>query len=54
MSATQKSDADAKAMATPADSKQEVKPVKVSKPRIDCIDGCRFALVFPIVIAHFA
>ncbi|CAE7029094.1 CUL1, partial [Symbiodinium sp. CCMP2456] len=54
MSATQKLDADAKAMATPADSKQEVKPVKVSKPRIDCIDGCRFALVFPIVIAHFA
>ncbi|CAE7204650.1 unnamed protein product [Symbiodinium sp. CCMP2592] len=65
MSATQKPDvswrqgvfgdaADAKAMATPADSKQEVKPVKVSKPRIDCIDGCRFALVFPIVIAHFA
>ncbi|CAE7893713.1 unnamed protein product, partial [Symbiodinium sp. KB8] len=31
MSATQKLDADAKAMATPADSKQEVKPVKVSK-----------------------
>ena len=27
---------------------------EVSKPRIDCIDGCRFALVFPIVIAHFA
>ena len=27
---------------------------QVSKPRIDCIDGCRFALVFPIVIAHFA
>ncbi|CAE7375270.1 unnamed protein product [Symbiodinium necroappetens] len=46
--------ADAKAMAMPPDSKQEVKPVKVSKPRIDCIDGCRFALVFPIVIAHFA
>ena len=21
---------------------------------IDCIDGCRFALVFPIVVAHFA
>ena len=20
----------------------------------DCIDGCRFALVFPIVVAHFA
>lgn len=28
------------------------KPMK--KPRIDCIDGCRFALVFPIVVAHFA
>eukprot|EP00440_Ansanella_granifera_P064607 gb/GFBE01070047.1/.p1 GENE.gb/GFBE01070047.1/~~gb/GFBE01070047.1/.p1 ORF type:complete len:446 (+),score=119.90 gb/GFBE01070047.1/:1-1338(+) len=27
---------------------------KVSKPRIDCVDGCRFALVMPIVIAHFA
>jgi len=25
-----------------------------SKPRIDCIDGCRFALVMPIVVAHFA
>lgn len=24
------------------------------KPRIDAIDGCRFTLVFPIVIAHFA
>lgn len=23
------------------------------KPRIDCIDGCRFALVFPIIIGHF-
>eukprot|EP00401_Gymnodinium_catenatum_P083128 CAMPEP_0117621840 /NCGR_PEP_ID=MMETSP0784-20121206/87839_1 /TAXON_ID=39447 /ORGANISM="" /LENGTH=448 /DNA_ID=CAMNT_0005425773 /DNA_START=71 /DNA_END=1417 /DNA_ORIENTATION=+ len=30
------------------------KTAKVSKPRIDCIDGCRFALVLPIVIAHFA
>ena len=28
--------------------------LQASKPRIDCIDGCRFALVFPIVIAHFA
>lgn len=26
----------------------------MKKPRIDCIDGCRFALVFPIVVAHFA
>eukprot|EP00929_Paragymnodinium_shiwhaense_P045855 TRINITY_DN23380_c0_g1_i1.p1 TRINITY_DN23380_c0_g1~~TRINITY_DN23380_c0_g1_i1.p1 ORF type:complete len:454 (-),score=109.05 TRINITY_DN23380_c0_g1_i1:525-1886(-) len=26
---------------------------KTSKPRIDCIDGCRFALIFPIVVAHF-
>ncbi|CAE7235267.1 unnamed protein product [Symbiodinium sp. CCMP2592] len=25
----------------------------VSKPRIDCIDGCRFALVLPIIIGHF-
>ena len=23
------------------------------KPRIDCIDGCRFALVFPIILGHF-
>eukprot|EP00928_Gymnodinium_smaydae_P033362 TRINITY_DN2391_c0_g1_i1.p1 TRINITY_DN2391_c0_g1~~TRINITY_DN2391_c0_g1_i1.p1 ORF type:complete len:437 (-),score=90.51 TRINITY_DN2391_c0_g1_i1:109-1419(-) len=30
------------------------KAVSVAKPRIDCIDGCRFALVTPIVIAHFA
>jgi len=50
----QKIDADAKAMAMPPDAKKDVKPVKVSKPRIDCIDGCRFALVFPIVVAHFA
>ena len=28
-------------------------PQKRSKPRIDCIDGCRFALVMPIVIGHF-
>lgn len=26
---------------------------KASKPRIDCIDGCRFALVLPIIIGHF-
>ena len=25
----------------------------VRKPRIDCIDGCRFALVFPIILGHF-
>eukprot|EP00429_Kryptoperidinium_foliaceum_P053985 CAMPEP_0176086002 /NCGR_PEP_ID=MMETSP0120_2-20121206/43048_1 /TAXON_ID=160619 /ORGANISM="Kryptoperidinium foliaceum, Strain CCMP 1326" /LENGTH=57 /DNA_ID=CAMNT_0017419829 /DNA_START=75 /DNA_END=244 /DNA_ORIENTATION=- len=30
------------------------KPKGPSKPRIDCIDGCRFALVMPIVVAHFA
>lgn len=23
------------------------------KPRIDCVDGCRFALVFPIIVGHF-
>ncbi|CAE7399613.1 unnamed protein product [Symbiodinium pilosum] len=50
----QRIDADAKAMAMPPDAKKDAKPVKVSKPRIDCIDGCRFALVFPIVVAHFA
>ncbi|CAJ1351543.1 unnamed protein product [Effrenium voratum] len=43
-------EADAKAAAKPAG--EVAKPVK--KPRLDCIDGCRFALVFPIVIAHFA
>jgi len=32
----------------------DVKPKAPSKPRIDAIDGCRFALVLPIVIAHFA
>jgi len=39
------------------ESKQEqpqTAVVKAKKPRIDAIDGCRFALVFPIVIAHFA
>ncbi|CAJ1448234.1 unnamed protein product [Effrenium voratum] len=40
----------AEAAAKPAG--EVAKPVK--KPRLDCIDGCRFALVFPIVIAHFA
>ena len=35
-------------------SDRALSPSEVSKPRIDCIDGCRFALVFPIVIAHFA
>eukprot|EP00931_Biecheleriopsis_adriatica_P087769 TRINITY_DN62196_c0_g1_i1.p1 TRINITY_DN62196_c0_g1~~TRINITY_DN62196_c0_g1_i1.p1 ORF type:complete len:478 (-),score=107.93 TRINITY_DN62196_c0_g1_i1:270-1643(-) len=30
------------------------KHATAKKPRIDCIDGCRFALVLPIVIAHFA
>eukprot|EP00928_Gymnodinium_smaydae_P054931 TRINITY_DN38614_c0_g1_i1.p1 TRINITY_DN38614_c0_g1~~TRINITY_DN38614_c0_g1_i1.p1 ORF type:complete len:453 (+),score=41.78 TRINITY_DN38614_c0_g1_i1:52-1359(+) len=24
-----------------------------SRPRIDCVDGCRFALVFPIIVGHF-
>jgi peptidoglycan/LPS O-acetylase OafA/YrhL len=28
-------------------------PAKAAKPRIECIDGCRFALVLPIVIGHF-
>mmetsp|Transcript_54527 Transcript_54527/g.130048 ORF Transcript_54527/g.130048 Transcript_54527/m.130048 type:complete len:447 (+) Transcript_54527:124-1464(+) len=28
-------------------------PVKIAKPRIECIDGCRFALVMPIMIGHF-
>ena len=32
---------------------KDAKPA-AKKPRIDCIDGCRFALVFPIVVAHFA
>jgi len=36
-----------------AAKKPEAKPV-AKKPRLDCIDGCRFALVFPIVVAHFA
>eukprot|EP00928_Gymnodinium_smaydae_P014413 TRINITY_DN15275_c0_g1_i3.p1 TRINITY_DN15275_c0_g1~~TRINITY_DN15275_c0_g1_i3.p1 ORF type:complete len:457 (+),score=59.94 TRINITY_DN15275_c0_g1_i3:63-1373(+) len=35
-------------------AKPAEKVVSVGKPRIDCIDGCRFALVTPIVIAHFA
>mmetsp|Transcript_66578 Transcript_66578/g.124237 ORF Transcript_66578/g.124237 Transcript_66578/m.124237 type:complete len:444 (-) Transcript_66578:435-1766(-) len=30
------------------------KPIaKMAKPRIECIDGCRFALVLPIMIGHF-
>jgi len=34
--------------------KSEKKADKLARPRIDCIDGCRFALVMPIIIAHFA
>jgi len=48
--AMQAKDADAKALAKP--EVKDAKPAK--KPRLDCIDGCRFALVFPIVVAHFA
>ncbi|CAJ1397552.1 unnamed protein product [Effrenium voratum] len=47
--------ADAKADAKSACkdvSKVAAAPAK--KPRLDCIDGCRFALVFPIMVAHFA
>eukprot|EP00440_Ansanella_granifera_P021058 gb/GFBE01022867.1/.p1 GENE.gb/GFBE01022867.1/~~gb/GFBE01022867.1/.p1 ORF type:complete len:234 (+),score=45.10 gb/GFBE01022867.1/:1-702(+) len=36
------------------DSAAKPNAVAMKKPRIDCIDGCRFALVLPIVIAHFA
>lgn len=40
MASVQKVDPDAKAASRP-----EVKDAKVAKkPRIDCIDGCRFAL----------
>mmetsp|Transcript_52961 Transcript_52961/g.124039 ORF Transcript_52961/g.124039 Transcript_52961/m.124039 type:complete len:445 (+) Transcript_52961:71-1405(+) len=39
---------DTAALAVPA------KPVaKMTKPRIECIDGCRFALVLPIIVGHF-
>lgn len=43
-------DADAKAVAVPP---KDAKPA-AKKPPIDCSHGCRFALVFPIVVAHFA
>jgi hypothetical protein len=43
-------DSTALAKATQSSSKSG----KAAKPRIDCVDGCRFALVMPIVIAHFA
>jgi hypothetical protein len=36
-----------------ATSKMQVLKAPAAKPRIDCIDGCRFALVLPIVIGHF-
>eukprot|EP00429_Kryptoperidinium_foliaceum_P066497 CAMPEP_0176052296 /NCGR_PEP_ID=MMETSP0120_2-20121206/26001_1 /TAXON_ID=160619 /ORGANISM="Kryptoperidinium foliaceum, Strain CCMP 1326" /LENGTH=413 /DNA_ID=CAMNT_0017385735 /DNA_START=48 /DNA_END=1289 /DNA_ORIENTATION=+ len=41
-------------MCSGAAEKQEIQKPTPSKPRIDCIDGCRFALVLPIVVAHFA
>jgi len=42
----------ADARAEPAE-KPPLAVVKASKPRIDCIDGCRFALVLPIIVGHF-
>lgn len=48
-------DGDAPAAVAPAPTNGPVAKVKgPSRPRIDCIDGCRFALVMPIVVAHFA
>lgn len=35
------------------DQVKAVVPAKASKPRIDCVDGCRFALVLPIIVGHF-
>eukprot|EP00429_Kryptoperidinium_foliaceum_P043834 CAMPEP_0176107360 /NCGR_PEP_ID=MMETSP0120_2-20121206/53882_1 /TAXON_ID=160619 /ORGANISM="Kryptoperidinium foliaceum, Strain CCMP 1326" /LENGTH=424 /DNA_ID=CAMNT_0017441497 /DNA_START=45 /DNA_END=1319 /DNA_ORIENTATION=+ len=32
----------------------EARTTKDGKPRIDCIDGCCFALVLPIILAHSA
>jgi len=37
----------------PKAEKQQMVAKKASKPRIDCIDGCRFALVAPIIVGHF-
>mmetsp|Transcript_57444 Transcript_57444/g.145856 ORF Transcript_57444/g.145856 Transcript_57444/m.145856 type:complete len:456 (+) Transcript_57444:64-1431(+) len=33
--------------------RQQQQLPKASKPRIDCIDGTRFALVMPIIVGHF-
>lgn len=45
--------ADPKTAMVPAAREPTRQVVKASKPRIDCIDGCRFALVFPIIVGHF-
>mmetsp|Transcript_79323 Transcript_79323/g.256422 ORF Transcript_79323/g.256422 Transcript_79323/m.256422 type:complete len:454 (+) Transcript_79323:62-1423(+) len=37
----------------PQEQRALVLAPKAKKPRIDCIDGCRFALVFPIIVGHF-
>lgn len=37
-----------------AEPTKQVVAKPASKPRIDAVDGCRFALVLPIVVAHFA
>jgi len=50
--------AESKAGEVPEEEKEskvvKAPPPRTTRPRIDCIDGCRFALVLPIVIAHFA
>mmetsp|Transcript_991 Transcript_991/g.2035 ORF Transcript_991/g.2035 Transcript_991/m.2035 type:complete len:446 (-) Transcript_991:345-1682(-) len=42
-----------KAAPAAQDAASSDKIVVAAKPRIDCIDGCRFALVLPIIIGHF-
>jgi len=43
----------AAAAAAPTTTQAAIGQTKIAKPRIDCVDGCRFALVLPIIIGHF-
>eukprot|EP00927_Polykrikos_kofoidii_P055181 TRINITY_DN49470_c0_g1_i1.p1 TRINITY_DN49470_c0_g1~~TRINITY_DN49470_c0_g1_i1.p1 ORF type:complete len:470 (+),score=73.71 TRINITY_DN49470_c0_g1_i1:52-1461(+) len=48
------SKAESATLPTKIEESSDKPPMRARKPRIDCVDGCRFALVLPIVIAHFA
>lgn len=45
--------AETKEPAVAGDAKPQAAVKAARKPRIDCIDGCRFFLVVPIIVGHF-